>query len=110
IANTPEKYVELLKSFVRNSGVRGAEEAIEKSFNRQIFIDIHGLPMNYYEGCQSGTQWITGLLNVSRAGKDKSHISGDVTILGDIDSITKCMHRALRLPILLKRYTQRVYK
>lgn len=91
-------------------GVRGAEDAIKKSLPKQYYVELDGVPIAYTKGCLNASNWITGPLNVSRGGRNRSMLSGEVSMVGSITSISRGLHRAMRFPVLMKRFTQRVYK
>lgn len=99
-----------LASFVSGSNVPGAEQAIKDSAAKQMFVGFDGIPFAYQHAAQASSSWITGQLNTSRGGRSKSMISGEVTMVGSFANITKALHRALRYPLLVKRYTLRVQK
>lgn len=71
---------------------------------------MDGVPILYTKGCLNSSHWITGPLKVSRGGKNRSMLSGEVSVIGGLDSLARGLHRAMRMPVLMKRFTQRVYK
>jgi hypothetical protein len=46
----------------------------------------------------------------SRGGKKRSIMSGEVSVLGNLENIVKSLHRAMRYPLLVRRYTNRLYQ
>jgi len=99
-----------LNSFVSGSNVPGVEQAIKDTVSKQMFVGLDGIPFAYQQAAQASSPWITGLLNTAKGGRAKSMISGEVTMVGSFANITRALHRAIRYPLLIKRYTLRVQK
>eukprot|EP01080_Neovahlkampfia_damariscottae_P005122 gene5122-8720_t len=108
--NSMKSLEDYLISFVQNIGVTGAQEVIKKSLNSQKFVDIFGEKRNYENSIESGPNWITGPLNVNKQGRIRNFLSGEVTIIGNNESIIRSIHRAIRIPTLLRRYTSKIFQ
>jgi hypothetical protein len=108
--NSMKSLEDYLVLFVKDIGVKGAQEAIKKSIQSQKFIDIFGEERKFENSIESCPNWITGPQNVNKAGRTRNFLSGEVTILGNDETIARCIHRAVRIPALLKRYTLRIHQ
>jgi len=108
--NSLSRMESYLSSFVNASNIPGAEQAVKDSANKQMFVGVDGLPFAYQHAAPASSGWVTGPLNASRGGRSKSMISGEVTMVGSLSNIAKAIHRAMRYPLLVKRYTLRVQK
>lgn len=106
--NTLSKLEEYLKNYAKDNGVRGAEEAIKNTVSKQFLATIDGNPIEYTFAIETSSNWSSLPYNMSKSGKVKTLVSGDLTIYGDDDAICRSLHRSMRIPILLRRYTSRI--
>ena len=95
-------------SFVRSTGVRGLEEVVLESIPKQEFVDTRGLRQVYAHSCSSNSGWISKGIK-SKAGRTRV-LCGDALVYGSMSNLTKSLHRALRIAVLMKRYAARMYR
>jgi hypothetical protein len=108
--NSPPRVEDFVKSFVKDVEIPGAETAIAKTIHSQAFVSLDGLTLTYDDTSPTSSFWITKILNQARGGKKRSMLSGEVTVIGNLENIVKSLHRAMRYPILIRRYTNRLYQ
>lgn len=108
--NNEQRIEDFLRLFVRDCGVVGAEQAVRQSVKKQSFIDFEGHVSTYGESAMASSNWITTPMGGSKGGRHRKMISGEVTVIGTSTSIARALHRAMRIPVLLKRYTSRIHK
>ena len=108
--NSMKSLEDYLTLFVKDVGVTGAQEVIKKSILSQKFVDIFGEKRSFEKSIESGPNWITGPLNINKQGRIRNFLSGEVTIIGNNLTIIRSIHRAIRIPTLLRRYTSKIYQ
>jgi hypothetical protein len=108
--NSLQRMESYLNGFVSGANLPGVEQAIKDSASKQMLVGIDGIPFAYQHAAPNSSAWVTGLLNASRGGRPKSMISGEVTMIGSLANLTRALHRAIRYPMLVKRYSLRVHK
>lgn len=106
--NTLNKLEEYLKTYARDNNVRGVEDAIKRTIPYHFLSNVEGNPIQYSYAIETSSNWSSSPLNQSKGGRTKSMLSGDVSIHGSDDTITRSLHRAIRIPVLLRRYTTRI--
>lgn len=104
------KLEEYLKSYVRDTNVRGVEEAIRKTLSSNFSTNFEFKPVHISESIASVSNWSGLPYNMAKAGRTRSLLSGDVNVMGTADVIMKALHRAMRIPLLLKKFTSRVHQ
>ncbi|KAL0478548.1 hypothetical protein AKO1_008135 [Acrasis kona] len=108
--NTITKAEEYLKTFTKDVNILDADRIISSTIEAQAMVGHQGSVITYKDAAVTSSPWITPLLNVPRGGKKRMIVSGEISVLGTLDNIVKCLHRALRYPVLVRRYTNRLYQ
>ncbi len=83
---------------------------VNRSIGDQQFVGLDGQTLTYAGAAPSSSTWITSIMKQSRGGKKRSIMSGEVSVLGNLENIVKSLHRAMRYPLLVRRYTNRLYQ
>ncbi|KAL9651881.1 hypothetical protein ABK040_000227 [Willaertia magna] len=101
--NTKDKLETMVTSFISTQHLPTAIQSIKKAIPHQLFVSgIDGGLQSYLD--ISNPNWI----HYQSGGSIQRLVSGDVCMIGTLENITLALHRSLRYPILVRRFTSRV--
>ncbi|KAG2381298.1 hypothetical protein C9374_006287 [Naegleria lovaniensis] len=101
--NSREKLETLVTGFINSQHLPTAIQSIKKAIPHQLFVSgLDGSIQSYLD--ITNPNWV----HAQSGGSLQHLVSGDVCMVGTLENVTHALHRALRYPIMVRRFTSRV--